>query len=172
MTTSKGCLNFTYINSLEQSAVWQLRTVTQDTWISRALYFKSSSTVLQIRILISHTTAGFEAPSIWSLSMQTFPVPQWFEQGSENQMKYNKSPKHIKCLYAIQKSQIKWDRLKEDILFSLKEQLIYYWPHSWISQDFSPLGRQVIWFTSNVLEFICSTTSPLKHYVFNNVIML
>lgn len=87
-------------------------------------------------------------------------------------MKYNKSPKHIKCLYAIQKSQIKWDRLKEDVFFSRKEHLINYWWHSWISQDFSPLGRRVIWFTSKKLAFICSRTSPLKHYVFNNVIML
>lgn len=51
------------------------------------------------------------------------------------QLKYKKCSKHIKRLLSIQKSQIKSDRSKE-VFLSLKEQLMNYWPHSWISQDF------------------------------------
>lgn len=72
----------------------------------------------------------------------------------------------------MQKSQIKQDRSKEVVPFSLKEQLINYWPHNWISQDFFPPweGR---FFDSLAMYLDLSAAEPVLWNVtfLNKVIM-
>lgn len=95
----------------------------------------------------------------------TIPTVIWSRKW---QLKYRKSSKHIKRLNAIQKSQIKSDRLKEAIFMSLKEQLMNYWPHSQISQDFPPWKGKS--FDSVAKSLGSSAAEPvLWNVAFNNV---
>lgn len=129
-------------------------------WISRILYPELSSTNLQISICISHTAAVFFYYMVSFHANITIPTVIWTRKW---QLKYRKSSKHKKATYnpkiPDQVRQIErgcfpvTERAAHELLL-MTTQLDF--------TRFSPLERQIIWFTSQELGFICSRTSSLK----------